>query len=80
MSDTLRAVLEQVHQLNKSEQLVLIELMVRMIRESEGEDAQLSPEWEAELNKRDALLDAGNLPLFTFEEAKKRIINRNKTA
>jgi len=80
MSNTLKSVLEQVHKLSKTEQLALVELIVRMLRESEGEEVQLSPEWEAELDKRDALLDADNMPLYSFEEVKNRIINRNKSA
>ncbi len=80
MSNSLKSVLEQVHKLSKTEQLALVEQIVRMLRESESDEVKLSPEWEAELDKRDAILEEGKMPLYSFDEIKKRIINRNKSA
>ena len=80
MSKAFKTVLDQVHLLSKAEQLALMELIVRLLKEEEGEEISLSPEWEAELARRDALLKEEKMPLYSWDEVKSRIINRNKSA
>ena len=78
MSKAYEQVLTQLDDLNRAEYFALMEVLLQLLRESETESIRLPIAWEEELDRRDAALEAGEMPLYPFEEVKQRIINRNK--
>ncbi len=78
MSKAYEQVLTQLDDLNRAEYFALMEVLLQLLRESETESIRLPIAWEEELDRRDAALEAGEMPLSTFEEVRQRIINQNK--
>ena len=79
MSQGFQKVWEQVQDLDKDEQLALVEAIIQRLRTNEAEaPVQLSPAWEAELDQRDSALAAGEMPLVGWKEVKARIRSRFK--
>jgi putative addiction module component (TIGR02574 family) len=77
MSQGFQKVWEQVQDLEKDEQLALVEAIIQHFRASETEaPVQLSPAWEEELDQRDRALAAGEMPLAGWQEVKQRIRSR----
>ena len=76
MSQAFQSALEQVSHLNRAEQLALMEVIVRLLREEEAGQTTISDAWEEELNRRDALLDQGEMDLVQWEDVKRKILNK----
>lgn len=72
------AILEEVAKLSVEEKILLVERIWDEIAESsEAQSLEVSPELEAELERRWQLVEAGKTELFSWEEAQ-AIITRKK--
>jgi putative addiction module component (TIGR02574 family) len=66
-------VLKEILKLPKEERIKLVETVWDSI-EQEEKDAQLSDDQLSELRRRRAAYDAGNMPVYSWEEVRSSII------
>ncbi len=72
MSKSFLSTLEQVRQLSKAEQLAIMDAILQLLRAEE--ENVLSAAWEAELDRRDELLDKGKMPTSEWKSVRERIV------
>lgn len=72
MQGTYQEIWEQVQALAQEEQLALAEAIIHRLRNAES-SVTLSEAWETELNRRDAALARGDMPMAGWQEVKRRI-------
>ncbi len=71
------AILEEVAKLSVEEKILLVERIWDDIAEStEGQSLEISPEIEAELERRWQLVEEGKTALFSWEEAQAIITHK----
>lgn len=72
MSKSFLSTLDQVRKLSKAEQLAIMDAILQLLRAEE--DHVLSAAWEAELDRRDELLDRGEMPTADWKSVRERIM------
>lgn len=66
MTAAVKAVLEQARRLTAEEREELAEALLAEL-DGEGDDAELEDGWDAEIARRDALVESGEMPLHDAE-------------
>ena len=66
MTAAVKAVLEQARRLTDEEREELAEALLAEL-DGEGDDAELEDGWDAEITRRDALVESGAMPLHDAE-------------
>lgn len=78
MSEQVKAVLDQVSKMSSAEQLILVEMIVKGLRETGEELSPLSEEWVQEIENREMLLEEGKMETYSMKEVKARILKNSQ--